>query len=186
MVAVRATLTASLGTVALAAFVVLATEAAPRMDNVCRSVDARGNVRYGDCPPATTYKPPQPVPPPLIEEPPAPKPVATVTPAEVDKPARRTLAAIWTPPGATSHKTYPIAGVPLLAGGMLVAVVSSISFLVGAFRVGLWWGLGCLFLAPVSLVFLVMHWQVAKRPFLVNLAGLAAALVGCYVLGVGV
>ena len=68
MVAVRATLTASLGTVALVAFVVLATEAAPRMDNVCRSVDARGNVRYGDCPPATTYKAPQPVPPPLVEE----------------------------------------------------------------------------------------------------------------------
>src|SRR5947207_14772882 len=70
MVAVRATLTASLGTVALVAFVVLATEAGPRMDNVCRSVDARGNVRYGDCPPATTYTPPQPVPPPLIEAPP--------------------------------------------------------------------------------------------------------------------
>ncbi len=186
MVAVRATLTASLGTVALVAFVVLATEAAPRMDNVCRSVDARGNVRYGDCPPATTYKLPQPVPPPLIEEPPPPKPIATVTPAEVDKPARRTLAAIWTLPGATSRKTYPIAGVPLLAVGMVVALISSVSFLVGAFRVSLWWGLGCLFVAPVTLVFLLVHWKVALRPFLLSLAGLGAALVGYYWLGGGI
>jgi hypothetical protein len=186
VVAVRATLTASLGTVALVAFVVLATEAAPRMDNVCRSVDARGNVRYGDCPPATTYKLPQPVPPPLIEEPPPPKPIATVTPAEVDKPARRTLAAIWTLPGATSRKTYPIAGVPLLAVGMVVALISSVSFLVGAFRVSLWWGLGCLFVAPVTLVFLLVHWKVALRPFLLSLAGLGAALVGYYWLGGGI
>src|SRR5439155_26561264 len=114
MVAVRATLTASLGTVALVAFVVLATEAAPRMDNVCRSVDARGNVRYGDCPPATTYKPPQPVPPPLIEERPAPKPVATVTPAEVDIPARSILSAILTPAVSTSRQMNLIDGVTLL------------------------------------------------------------------------
>ena len=177
----------SLSFVAFVAVVDVAT-AAPRMDNVCRSVDRRGNVSYGDCAPQTTYKAPEP-PPAVVEQPlppPAPKPVAAVTPAAVEKPARRTLSAVWSPSGSASRKTYPIAGVPLLAGGMLVALVSSISFLVGAFRVGLWWGLGCLFLAPVSLIFLVMHWQVAKRPFLVNLAGLAAALVGCYVLGIGV
>src|SRR5260370_24932503 len=58
-----------------------------------------------------------------------------------------------------------------------------VSFLVGAFRVSLWWGLGCLFMAPVTLVFLLVHWKVALRPFLLSLAGLGAALVGYYCLG---
>jgi hypothetical protein len=49
--------------------------------------------------------------------------------------------------------------------------------------VSLWWGLGCLFLAPVTLVFLLVHWKVALRPFLLSLAGLGAALVGYYWLG---
>ncbi len=74
---------------------------------------------------------------------------------------------------------------PLLVVGMLVALVSSINFLVGAFRVGLGWGLGCLFLWPVGFAFLVLHWRVAKRPFFVSLAGLAAALVGYALLGAG-
>lgn|GEM_PF-2371145 len=117
---------------------------------------------------------------------PPPQPVAVVTPTEIDKPARRTFSAAWTPTGSTSRRTYPIAGVPLLAGGILIALVSSISFVVGAFRVGVWWGLGCLFVAPVSLVFTVVHWKVAKRPFLVNLAGVACTLLGCYVLGISV
>ena len=184
--AIRAPLIASFVGAGLVAFALVATAAPPRMDSVCKSVDRRGNVSYGDCAPPTTYKAPEP--PPVVEEaptPPAPQPVAAVPPAEVQKPARRSFSAVWTPSGTSSRKTYPIAGVPLLVGGMLVALVSSISFLVGAFRVGIWWGLGCIFLAPVSLVFLIMHWRVAKRPFLVNLAGLAAALVGCFILGVG-
>ena len=184
----------------LVALVASAT-AAPRMDNVCRAVDRRGNVSYGDCAPPTTFKTPEP-PRPVIEETPiapaphrtpAPQPVAAVTPTQADKPAGqtldrpagRTLSVVWNVSGSTSRRTYPMAGVPLLAAGLLVAVVSSISFLVGAFRVGVWWGLGCLFVAPVSLVFIVMHWKVAKRPFLVNLAGIACAVAGCYVLGIG-
>ena len=94
--AVRATLTASLAAVALVAAVQAA--AAPRMDDVCKYVDRRGNVDYRDCAPPTTYVEP---------------------------------------------------------------------------------------VAPVSLAFLVMHWKVARQPFLVSLGGLAAALVGYYVLGVG-
>jgi len=179
-VAVRATLTASLAAVALVAAVQAA--AAPRMDDVCKYVDRRGNVDYRDCAPPTTYVEPVA---PVVQQPAAPKPVAAVTPANAPKPAR-SLSAIWRQTtGAASKKSYSLAGVPLLLGGMLVALLSSIQFLIGAFRVGLWWGLGCLFLAPVSLAFLVMHWKVARQPFLVSLGGLAAALVGYYVLGVG-
>src|SRR5262249_20850301 len=130
----------------------LVATAAPRMDNICKSVDRRGNVSYGDCAPATTYKAPEP-PPPVVEETPpatAPQPVAAVPPAETQKPAARSFSTVWVPSGTASLKTYTIAGVPLLVGGLLVAIVASITFVVGAFRVGMWWGLGCLFVAPVS------------------------------------
>src|SRR2546428_7318481 len=101
-----------------------------------------GNVPCGACPPATTYKPASP---PVVEDerPPAPKPVAAVTPAAIEKPPGRTLGAALSPAGAASRNTYPIAGVPLLVAVMLVALESSINFLIVAFRVGLGLGLTC-------------------------------------------
>src|SRR3989442_15698963 len=115
------------------------------MTTACRGEGRRGNFSYGGAPPATTYKPASP---PVVEDerPPAPKPVAAVTPAAIEKPPGRTLGAALSPAGAASRNTYPIAGVPLLVVGMLAALVSAINFLVGAFRVGLGWGFGCLFL----------------------------------------
>jgi len=53
--------------------------------------------------------------------------------------------------------------------GALIAFVYGILFLVEAFKVHVGWGLGCLFVPFVSLVFLIMHWDVAKRPFLRSL-----------------
>ena len=178
----RASLIASVVVAGPLAFALVST-AAPRMDNVCKSVDRRGNVSYGDCAPPTTYKAPE-APPPVVETPlaPAAQPVAVVPPAEVQKPTARSFSAVWIPSGTSSRKTYTIAGVPLLVGGLLVAIVASISFVIGAFRVGLWWGLGCLFVAPVGLVYLIKYWRLAKRPFLVKVAGLAAALVGFFIL----
>src|SRR5206468_12352866 len=112
-VAVRATLTASLAAVALVAAVQAA--AAPRMDDVCKYVDRRGNVDYRDCAPPTTYVEPVA---PVVQRPAAPKPVAAVTPANAPKPAR-SLSAIWRQTtGAASKKSYSLAGVPLLLGGM--------------------------------------------------------------------
>ena len=70
----------------------------------------------------------------------------------------------------------------LLAGLMVVAalfaMVGGVLFLVQAFRVSVPWGLGCVLLSfPVALIFLVKHWQRAKRPFLIQLVGLGIALV---------
>lgn len=71
--------------------------------------------------------------------------------------------------------------------GLLVMLVGSIMLLVAAFRESVWWGLGCLLLGPVSLVFTVMKWQEAKKGFLTNIAGagivLVALLVGRQSLG---
>ena len=66
--------------------------------------------------------------------------------------------------------------------GFLLIVLGGIGTCVAAFRVSVWWGLGCLLIAPVSLVFLIVHWNVAKNPFIVQLAGggllLAVAVLG--------
>ena len=58
---------------------------------------------------------------------------------------------------------------------MAIGVIGS---LIAAFTTGLWWGLGCLLLWPVSLLFLVVHWDVAKNPFFLQVVGLVLILIG--------
>lgn len=62
--------------------------------------------------------------------------------------------------------------------GIIVFVIGGIGTLIAAFKTSLLWGLGCLFIAPVSLVFLILHWDVAKNPFFLQLAGFAILVVG--------
>ncbi|PTD97705.1 hypothetical protein [Pseudothauera lacus] len=62
--------------------------------------------------------------------------------------------------------------------GVGVFFIGGLGILIAAFRTNIWWGLGCLLLAPLSLLFLVLHWDAAKNPFLLQLAGLALLLLG--------
>ena len=62
--------------------------------------------------------------------------------------------------------------------GLLVMFIGVLGTLVAAFTTGLWRGLGCLFLWPVSLLFLVVHWDVAKNPFFLQVVGLVIILMG--------
>ena len=64
--------------------------------------------------------------------------------------------------------------------GLLISFVGGIWLLVEAFKTSIWWGLGSLLIAPVSLVFVILHWQVAKKPFLISLAGTVLALIGLW------
>lgn len=66
----------------------------------------------------------------------------------------------------------------LLVLGLAISLVAGIWLLVVAFRESVWWGLGSLLLSPVALVFVILHWQQAKKPFLINLGGLALVIVG--------
>ena len=61
-----------------------------------------------------------------------------------------------------------LAGICLVLG-MIIGLIGSIMFLIAAFRESVLWGLGCLIISPISLVFLIMHWQAAKKPFLISL-----------------
>jgi len=175
-----------------AAFAVVVLVATPETvaQHVCKSVDKRGNVTYRDCPPPSSYYPEPARPVPTVEEERPPAPAVEVSKPSEPKPRESARSFPWTTsrsagsPAAPRH-TYPIIGVPLLLGGMLIALVASIGYLVAAFRVGFWWGLGCLFVAPVSLLFLILHWNVARKPFFISLGGVAAAFVGYFVLGAG-
>jgi hypothetical protein len=62
--------------------------------------------------------------------------------------------------------------------GALAIVIGGIIFLVEAFKEHILWGLGSIFLPFVGLIFLCMHWNVAKRPFFIKLGGILAAGLG--------
>jgi hypothetical protein len=64
-------------------------------------------------------------------------------------------------------------GMVIFAIGAIVSIIGGIWFLIVAFRQSVWWGLGCLFVPFVSLVFLIMHWRDAAKPFFVSLLGTA-------------
>ncbi len=74
-------------------------------------------------------------------------------------------------------------GMILMAVGGIIMLVGSIWFLVVAFQESLLWGLGCIFVPFVSLVFLIMHWGKAGKPFLVQLAGLVPMIAASIMMG---
>lgn len=62
--------------------------------------------------------------------------------------------------------------------GLGIALLGAIWFLIVAFSESILWGLVCLLVTPASLLFLVMHWNEAKNPFFVQLAGIGLAFLG--------
>lgn len=62
--------------------------------------------------------------------------------------------------------------------GIVIFIIGGIGTLIASFKTGILWGLGCLFIAPVSLIFLILHWDVAKNPFFLQLIGIALAYIG--------
>ncbi len=62
-------------------------------------------------------------------------------------------------------------GVALVGLGVLLSVVSNVWLIVAAFRAGIGWGLATLFLPLASLVFVIMRWTEAAKPFIVGLVG---------------
>ena len=78
-----------------------------------------------------------------------------------------------------------MAGLGLMGIGAIIAVIAGIWFLVVAFSESVLWGLGCLLIPFVSLIFLIMHWDKAGKPFLVNVLGFALILGGSFMSGQG-
>lgn len=62
-------------------------------------------------------------------------------------------------------------------------VIGCIGFLIAAFKQSILWGLGCILLSPISLVFLIIHWNEAKNPFFLQLAGMGIIFLAVFMGG---
>jgi FtsH-binding integral membrane protein len=71
-----------------------------------------------------------------------------------------------------------ILGMVLMGIGAVIALVYGIILLVKAFQTSVWWGLGYIFVPLVSLIFVIVHWQVAKKPFLMSLISIPFFILG--------
>ena len=74
----------------------------------------------------------------------------------------------------------------MLILGLIVFVIGGFWFLVVTFQKSVLWGIACLLLPIVPLIFLFVHWQEAKRPFLMQMAGFVLVLIGAFLGGYGI
>ncbi|MDK9556836.1 excalibur calcium-binding domain-containing protein [Marinobacter sp. M216] len=71
----------------------------------------------------------------------------------------------------------------LLYAGLGIFIIGGIGMLIAAFRTHILWGLGVLLLAPVGIIYLILHWQDAKGPFKLQVFGLLIIVASAYVNG---
>jgi len=71
----------------------------------------------------------------------------------------------------------------IILSGFILFLLGGVLFLVAAFRVSIWWLLGCLFVPFVQLFFLFFHWSTAWKPFLIQVVGIIVMLVGSFQAG---
>ncbi len=74
-----------------------------------------------------------------------------------------------------------ILGIILGIAGLLIFVVGAIWFLVECFRTSILWGLLCLLISPVQIIFLIVHWRVAKKPFGIQLLGVFLLIAASFI-----
>ena len=70
----------------------------------------------------------------------------------------------------------------LLIVGFIIALFYGIQLLILAFRTSILWGLGYLFIPFVALIFVIVHWDEAKTPFLRGLLAIPFYIVGILLL----
>lgn len=66
----------------------------------------------------------------------------------------------------------------LLLIGVVIALIFGIQLLIIAFQKSVLWGLGYIFIPFVSLIFVVMHWDDTKKPFLRGLLAIPFVFLG--------
>ncbi len=74
-------------------------------------------------------------------------------------------------------------GSALILIGFIGSVIASIWLLIEAFGQGILWGLGIIFLPFVAFIFLIVHWDNAKRPFFLQLMSALPAILGVMLAG---
>lgn len=76
-----------------------------------------------------------------------------------------------------------MSGIPMVIfiSGLVILFVYSLINLIQAFKASILWGLGSLFVPFVLYIFVGMHWQTTKRPFLMSLAGVGLMVLSALI-----
>jgi hypothetical protein len=64
----------------------------------------------------------------------------------------------------------------ILFCGIFIFTFGSLTFIVAAFRIGIIWGLACVFIPGASMLFLFFHFKTGRKPFAISILGLALTL----------
>ena len=64
--------------------------------------------------------------------------------------------------------------------GLGIFIIGGIGLLIAAFRTSILWGLAVLLIAPVAILYLIVHWQDAKGPFKLQIFGILIIAVFTY------
>ncbi len=70
-----------------------------------------------------------------------------------------------------------IVPITFLLIGFIISLIYGIKLLILAFQESILWGLGSLFLGIVGLIFVLMHWETAKGPFLKSLLAIPCFMI---------
>mgnify|MGYP003420903175 FL=1 len=71
----------------------------------------------------------------------------------------------------------------ILYVGLGIFIIGGIGLLIAAFRTNILWGLAVLLIAPVAVIYLIVHWQDAKGPFKTQIFGFLIVLFSAYLSG---
>jgi len=71
-------------------------------------------------------------------------------------------------------------GVALILIGGVISLFYGIQILILAFQASILWGLGCLLIPLVDLIFVIAYWDTAKAPFLKMVLAIPLVIVGSY------
>lgn len=71
----------------------------------------------------------------------------------------------------------------LIVIGLLVMFAGAVLLAVTAFKESVLWGLGVLLIPLVSLIFVILHWRDAQKPFFLWLGGWLLVIVGVVIGG---
>lgn len=76
-----------------------------------------------------------------------------------------------------------ILSIILLVTGLIVGFICGIWMLILQFQTSIFWGLGCLLIPFVALIWLVMYWEEGKYPFLYSLGAIGLIFAGAFFSG---
>lgn len=71
-----------------------------------------------------------------------------------------------------------IVGIASILIGVVISLLYGIQILILAFQASVLWGLGCLLIPFIDLLFVIIYWDIAKAPFLRMLLAIPFLVVG--------